>query len=119
MYDLYFTHFPVVGRLIETCMSNFADQAFVEFVIKSIVDNPDAVQVTRTVDEMGVLMTVDTDPKDVGAVVGRQGQTIKAVRLLAKILGAKNKSRVNIKLNQPDRPVKREVVADDDLDLDI
>ncbi len=82
-------------------MSN-ADQEFVQYIIKSIVGNPDKVSVERKVDEMGVLLTVNVDASDVGYVVGRQGQTIRAVRTLAKIVGAKNNARVNIKLNEPE-----------------
>lgn len=115
---------------ISKSMANFADQEFVQYIVQSIVDNPKDVKVTRTVDEMGVLLTVDVNTEDVGSVVGRQGQTIKSLRLLTRILGAKNKSRVNIKLIQPDRPdrpersersdrpAKREYKKDD-LDLEI
>lgn len=98
-----------------------SDQEFVEFIIKSIVGMPDKVSVDRKVDEMGVLLTVDVDPSDVGYVVGRQGQTIRAVRTLAKIVGAKNNARVNIKLNEPEgsrRPPRPRRSSDDDISTD-
>jgi|SRR3989338_2038229 len=85
-------------------MAKYVDQEFVQYLVQSIVDNPNEVKVERTVDEMGVLLTVYVNNDDVGSVVGRQGQTIKSLRLLTKVIGAKNKSRVNIKLIQPDRP---------------
>ena len=78
------------------------DQEFVEFIIKSLVDNPDKVKSTRTVDEMGVLITLDVDPSDMGQVIGRQGQTAKAIRTLLKVVGAKNNARVNLKINEPE-----------------
>lgn len=87
------------------------DQAFVEFVVKSIVDNPDAVKTDRRVDEMGVLITLDVDPNDLGQVIGRQGQTAKAVRTLLRVVGAKNSARVNLKINEPEgsrRPPREE-----------
>ncbi|MCW1930590.1 MAG: KH domain-containing protein [Candidatus Kerfeldbacteria bacterium] len=83
-------------------MSAHTDQQFVEFVVKAIVDNPDAVSTVRTVDEMGVLITLTVDPNDLGQVIGRQGQTAKAIRTLLRVVGAKNQARVNLKINEPE-----------------
>lgn len=81
-------------------MSN-ADQQFVESLVKAIVNNPDSVKATRTVDERGVLITLDVSPEDMGYVIGRRGQTARAIRTLLKIVGAKNNARVNLKINEP------------------
>lgn len=78
------------------------DQAFLESVVKAVVNNPDDVKVTRTVDERGVLLTLDINPSDMGYVIGRQGQTARAIRTLLKIVGAKNNARVNLKINEPE-----------------
>jgi uncharacterized protein len=78
------------------------DQQFVEDTIKAIVNNPDKVKTERTVDERGVLITLDVDPSDMGYVIGRSGQTARAVRTLLKIVGAKNNARVNLKINEPE-----------------
>lgn len=78
------------------------DQLFVETVVKAIVAHPDDVKVDRTVDERGVLLTLHVNPSDIGYVIGRQGQTAKAIRTLAKIVGAKNNARVNLKINEPE-----------------
>lgn len=83
-------------------MEEYKDQQFVEFVVKSIVDNPDAVSTNRTVDEMGVLITLTVDQNDLGQVIGRQGQTAKAIRTLLRVVGAKNQARVNLKINEPE-----------------
>ncbi len=80
----------------------FEDQQFVEFVVKSIVDNPDKVRTTRVIDEMGVLITLDVDSADMGQVIGRSGQTAKSIRTLLKVVGAKNNARVNLKINEPE-----------------
>jgi predicted RNA-binding protein YlqC (UPF0109 family) len=80
---------------------NTTDRDFVEYVIKQIVSNPDAVKVERKIDEMGVLITLDVDPKDMGMVIGREGATAKALRTLLRIIGAKNNARVNLKINEP------------------
>ncbi len=77
------------------------DQEFLEYVVKAIVNNPDEVKTTRTVDERGVLITLDLNPTDMGYVIGRRGQTARAVRTLLKVVGAKNNARVNLKINEP------------------
>lgn len=77
------------------------DQQFLEFVIKALVDNPQDVKVTRTVDEMGVLLTLDIGAADMGKIIGRQGNTAKSIRTLLRVVGMKNNSRVNLKINEP------------------
>lgn len=77
------------------------DQIFLEYVIKALVDNPDQVKVARTVDEMGVLLTLEVSAADMGKIIGRQGNTAKSIRTLLRVVGMKNNSRVNLKINEP------------------
>ena len=77
------------------------DVKFLEFIIKSLVENPDDVKIVRTVDEMGVLMTLDVNPSDMGKIIGREGNTAKAIRTLLRVVGMKNNARVNLKINEP------------------
>ena len=83
-------------------MAEVQDKDFLEYIVKSIVSNPNDVQVERTVDEMGVLLTLKINPSDMGYVIGRKGQTAQAMRTLLKIIGAKNNSRVNLKIYDPE-----------------
>lgn len=83
-------------------MNEDHDRQFVEYVIKSIVNNPDAAIVTRSVDELGVLLTVKVDPKDMGLLIGRSGSTAKAIRILARIVGMRNNARVNLRIEEPE-----------------
>ena len=85
-----------------------ADQQFLEYVIKALVDNPDQVKVIRTVDEMGVLLTLEVGAADMGKIIGRQGNTAKAIRILLRVVGMKNNSRVNLKINEPEGSAPRE-----------
>jgi len=78
------------------------DQQFIEFVVKSIVNHPEDVKTERTVDERGVLITLHVNQDDMGYVIGRQGQTARALRILLKIVGAKDNARVNMKIYEPD-----------------
>jgi hypothetical protein len=77
------------------------DQKLLEFIVKSVVSNPEAVQVERKVDEMGVLLSLKVDPSDMAQIIGRQGSMAKALRTILKVAGAKNKARVNLKIEEP------------------
>lgn len=81
---------------------DYADAEFLEYVVKSLVDNPDAVHVDRKVDEMGVLLTLKVDAADMGKIIGRNGNTAKAVRSLLRVVGMKNNARVNLKIEEPE-----------------
>ena len=83
-------------------MAEINDKDFLEYIVKSIVSFPDDVQVERTVDEMGVLLTLKINPADMGYVIGRKGQTAQSMRTLLKIVGAKNNARVNLKIYDPE-----------------
>ncbi|NTW15004.1 MAG: KH domain-containing protein [Candidatus Moranbacteria bacterium] len=78
------------------------DQEFIEYVVKALVDHPEEVKVSRKVDEMGVLITLDVHPDDMGMVIGREGMTAKSLRTLLRVIGAKNNARVNLKINEPE-----------------
>lgn len=80
----------------------YQDQEFLETLIKSLVDNPKDVKIERKVDEMGVLLTLDVNPADMGKVIGRQGNTAKAIRTLLRVVGMKHNARVNLKINEPE-----------------
>jgi hypothetical protein len=88
-----------------------SDVAFLEYVVKGLVDNPNDVKVVRTVDEMGVLLTLSVNPIDMGKVIGRMGNTAKAIRTLLRVVGMKNNARVNLKINEPEGAAPRERVT--------
>src|SRR3989344_7711766 len=79
-----------------------SDQEYVDMIVKAIVGHPDDVRTERIVDERGVLITLHVNPEDMGYVIGRQGQTARAIRTLAKVVGAKNNARVNLKIVEPE-----------------
>ncbi len=82
-------------------MSN-KDQEFLEFVIKALVNHPEEVKVERVVDEMGVLLTLTVNKEDMAQIIGKKGRTASAVRTLLRVVGMKNNSRVNLKINEPE-----------------
>ena len=83
-------------------MGTHEDQEFLGSLVKSLVDNPDSVGVNRTVDGMGVLLTLDVHADDMGKIIGRSGNTAKAIRTLLRVVGMKNDARVNLKINEPE-----------------
>jgi len=83
-------------------MAKNTDQDFLEFVVKSIANHPDDVKVTRTVDEMGVLLNLKVNPEDMGQIIGRQGSTARAIRTILRIIGVKNNARINLKIEEPE-----------------
>lgn len=80
------------------------DQQFIEYIVKSLVGNPDAVKVDRTIDEKGVLLELTVDPEDLGRVIGKRGSTAQSLRSLLRALGTKNDARYNLKIVDVDRP---------------
>ena len=83
-------------------MSDQQDQSFVEYVVKALVDHPEVVETERTIDEMGVLITLKVHPEDMGQIIGRSGNTARAMRTLLRVVGAKNNARVNLKIHEPE-----------------
>ena len=78
------------------------DQAFVEYIVKALVNHPEDVRTERTVDDRGVLITLHINQDDMGYIIGRQGQTARALRILLKTVGAKENARVNLKIYEPE-----------------
>ena len=78
------------------------DQQFVEYIVKTLVNNPDKVNIERQIDEKGVLLSLTVDPEDVGRVIGRRGATAQSIRTLLRALGTKNDARYNLKIVNTD-----------------
>ena len=74
------------------------DQQFVEYIVKSLVGNPDDVVIERVIDEKGVLLTLTVNPDDLGRVIGKRGMTAQSLRTLLRALGTKNDARYNLKI---------------------
>jgi len=81
--------------------TRFPDEEFVKGVVLQIVEHPDQVKVTRQIDQMGVLITLEVSKEDMGKIIGKAGQTAKALRVLLRVIGSKNNARVNLKIVEP------------------
>lgn len=97
-------------------MSVSIDQQFVEYIVKSLVSNPEAVKVERRIDEKGVLLELTVDGEDLGRVIGKRGATAQSLRTLLRALGTKNDARYNLKIvdtGAPPPPRDRAKTSDD------
>lgn len=90
------------------------DQQFVEYIVKSLVGNPDDVIVERQIDEKGVLLTLTVNPDDLGRVIGRRGATAQSLRTLLRALGTKNSARYNLKIVNNDNPEESTTISSDE-----
>lgn len=96
------------------------DQQFVEYIVKSLVENPDGVSIERRIDEKGVLLELTVDQEDLGRVIGKRGATAQSLRTLLRALGTKNDARYNLKIvdvsegaGAPSRPQSDDSSSDD------
>ncbi|HVW67107.1 MAG TPA: KH domain-containing protein [Candidatus Peribacteraceae bacterium] len=74
---------------------------FLRYVLESIVEDKDALVIDSKIDELGVLLTVQVGDADMGKLIGKGGQTVKALRTLLRILGGNAQQRINLKILEP------------------
>jgi uncharacterized protein len=72
-----------------------------EVVAEALVENTSAVYVEEKTDEMGVLLTLHVAKEDMGKVIGKNGDTAKAIRTILRVSGAKENARINMKIAEP------------------
>jgi predicted RNA-binding protein YlqC (UPF0109 family) len=83
-------------------MDKAPEEAFLDYVIKAIVDHPDEVKIERSLDNLGVLLTLTVHPDDMGKVIGKNGKLATgAIRPLLHVVGMKHNARVSLKINEP------------------
>ncbi|NLP17471.1 MAG: KH domain-containing protein [Firmicutes bacterium] len=70
----------------------------VEIIVKAIVDEPEAVNVTETEDEQLVILKLSVAPDDMGKVIGKQGRIARAIRTVVKAMATKKGKRVDLEI---------------------
>jgi predicted RNA-binding protein YlqC (UPF0109 family) len=78
-----------------------SDIEFLEYVVKALVENTDAVKTSRRVDDMGVFIELIVDPADMGKIIGRNGHTAQAIRTIMKAFGKKHQANISIQIKEP------------------
>lgn len=82
---------------------------FIEYIVKQLVDNPEAVHVESTeVDERTTDYILKVDNNDIGKVIGKRGNTINALRTLLIAIGAKDKKKAMLRILEPPGREKKE-----------
>ncbi len=69
-----------------------------EYIAKSLVDNPDKVDIRQVEGEKAVVLELRVAPEDVGKVIGKQGRIAKALRIVVNAAAVKNNKRVMIEI---------------------
>lgn len=85
----------------ETSVTNVPGLEFLRTVLQALVEDHDQLVVEGTIDELGVLLTVKVSDRDMGKLIGRGGQTVKALRTLLRIIGGNTAQRINLKILEP------------------
>ena len=75
---------------------------FLTFVLESLVDDRDELKVDGRLDDLGILLTVQVSERDMGKLIGKGGQTVKALRTLIRVIGGNSNQRINIKILEPE-----------------
>ncbi|MDP6494055.1 MAG: KH domain-containing protein [Dehalococcoidia bacterium] len=70
----------------------------VEFVAKSIVNEPTEVSVTEESDDKGILVKLQVAPDDKGRVIGKQGRVAEAMRTLLRVVAAREGTKVTLEI---------------------
>jgi predicted RNA-binding protein YlqC (UPF0109 family) len=70
----------------------------VEYIAKSLVDNPENVSVNQVEGEQSIILELKVDPEDMGKVIGKQGRIAKAIRTVVKAAAAKDGKRVVVEI---------------------
>jgi len=73
-------------------------QAFLEYVVKGLVDRPDAVTITPVEREGSTVYELRLHPTDIGKIIGKQGTTIHAIRSLLQVGSAKKGQRCSLEI---------------------
>ncbi|MBI3331345.1 KH domain-containing protein [Candidatus Peregrinibacteria bacterium] len=84
-----------------TSVTNVPGLEFLRYVLEALVEDHDQLSVEGTIDDLGVLLTVKVSDRDMGKLIGRGGQTVKALRTLIRIIGGNSSQRINLKILEP------------------
>ena len=77
------------------------EEQFLNYLIVSIVKNPADIRIDRSLNDMGVLLSLRVKKEDMGLIIGKAGITANAIKLLTKLAGYKNNQKVSVKIEEP------------------
>jgi len=77
------------------------EEQFLNYLIASIVKNPADIRIDRSLNDMGVLLSLRVKKEDMGLIIGKAGANANAIKLLTKLAGYKNNQKVSVKIEEP------------------
>jgi predicted RNA-binding protein YlqC (UPF0109 family) len=77
---------------------------FLRFVLEQIVEDKESLKIEQRLDDLGVLLTVHVAEKDMAKLIGKQGQTVKSLRTLLRVVGGISNQRINLRVIEPNTP---------------
>lgn len=75
----------------------------VEFIVKSLVDNPDQVEVHEIDDRSATIVELSVAQPDMGRVIGKSGRVINSIRSIVQVAAAKQGRRVSVEIIEDNR----------------
>lgn len=87
--------------MTDTVTNEVPGLSFLRYVLESIIDDKDQLVIESKIDELGILLTVQVSDRDMGKLIGKAGQTVKALRTLLRLLGGTLQQRINLKILEP------------------
>lgn len=88
--------------MTDPAMTDAPGRAFLQYVLEAIVEDHDVLRVEASTDDLGVLLTVRVSARDMGKLIGKGGQTVRALRTLMHVIGGNVHQRVNLKILEPE-----------------
>ena len=70
----------------------------VEYIVKSLVDNPEYVQVSETSGSSVIILEISVGTMDIGKVIGKEGRIANAIRTIVKAAAAKTDKKVTVEI---------------------
>lgn len=87
--------------MTDTTTTDIPGYSFLHYVLDSIVEDKDKLVIESQRDDLGILLTVSVSENDMGKLIGKSGQTIKALKTLLRIIGGNVSERINLKVLEP------------------
>ena len=87
--------------MLEDTSQSLPGFAFLKFVLEAICEDREELKIQAQKDELGILLTIQVSERDMGKLIGKGGQTVKALRTLLRIIGGNSSERVNLKVLEP------------------
>lgn len=72
-----------------------------DYIVKNLVTKPEEIAIDEQNESGAINLTLSVDPSDMGLIIGKSGQTIRAIRKLLTVRAIAENVRVNLELNEP------------------